>query len=70
MEYTSLFSENKRSDRVTKRKSFWHFVRYNPISLFGYWLKHMRRPTEEFWLMMAWNSPYFDHLMKEPCDDE
>ena len=39
------------------RRHFWHYVRYNPPALFRYWVAHMRKPSNNFWLMMSWNDP-------------
>jgi hypothetical protein len=51
--------DNEDFQLSSELRNFWHYLKYNPASLFDYWLKHMKRPSEEFWMMLNWNSPSF-----------
>ena len=45
-----------------EKKSFWHYLWYNPPSLLGYWFNHLFKKHDPmiFWMYMSWNAPIND----------
>ncbi|MEO1144383.1 MAG: hypothetical protein AAFY26_02130 [Cyanobacteria bacterium J06638_22] len=50
----------EREEQERYNENFFYFLRWNTIQLAKCWWTHMRSPSNEFWLMMAWNAPIFD----------